>query len=152
VLRKLKSLTATVFFIGHIPGAPGTFASVAAAAAFIAAGMPAGAPGLGTALALALAGLWAASGAEGLFGEADPKPVVIDEVAGMYLALVVGGARGMPAVAAVFVIFRLLDVLKPFGIRRIERLGGARGIMADDLAAGVLSGAVVRLLQYFQVF
>lgn len=146
--KKLKSILATALLIGHIPGAPGTWGSMAAAALFVAAGMPVGAAGFAVALGLVILGLWAASGAAASFGESDPAPVVIDEVAGMWLALAVGGARTAAAVAAAFVLFRLFDIAKPFPIRRLERLDGAAGIMADDIAAGLASGALVRLAVY----
>ncbi len=110
--------------------------------------MPTGIYGVGAAVGLSLLGLWAASGAKDVFGEADPGPVVIDELAGMWVALVAGAAQTAPAVVAAFILFRVLDIAKPFGIRRLERIrgaNGAAGIMADDLAAGLLAGAIVRI-------
>jgi len=70
----------------------------------------------------------------------------------MWLALAVGGARTAAAVAAAFVLFRLFDIAKPFPIRRLERLGGSAGIMADDVAAGLVSGALVRAAAYLGIF
>lgn len=146
--RKLRSILATAFFVGRIPGAPGTWGSVAAVALFVAAGMPVGAAGFAVAVGFLLVGLWAASGAAASFGESDPGPIVIDEVAGMWLALVAGGARTAAAVAAAFVLFRIFDIVKPFPICRLERIHGSAGIMADDIAAGLASAALVRLAVY----
>jgi len=83
-------------------------------------------------------------------GEADPGPVVLDEVVGQWLALscLVGTRTGVPsglALAVSFVLFRVFDVLKPWPIRRLERLAGGIGIVADDLAAG-LAAAVCQLV------
>jgi phosphatidylglycerophosphatase A len=84
----------------------------------------------------------------------DPGPVVIDEVAGQWLTCMVPLAAGLvgsdwrsvsATAGAAFVLFRLLDVIKPWPVDRLERLPGAWGVMLDDLAAGVLAGALVAL-------
>ncbi len=84
----------------------------------------------------------------------DPGPVVIDEVAGQWLTclvpLVVGLVSAEPSSVAVtaassFVLFRVFDIVKPWPIDRLERLPGAWGVMADDLAAGLIAGALVAL-------
>ncbi len=98
-------------------------------------------------------GWWASDREARRRGVRDPGPVVIDEVAGQWLTYLValpGAALGghLPVtVAAGFVAFRVFDVVKPWPIRRLERLPGGIGIMADDLAAAILAGAVMVLLQ-----
>jgi phosphatidylglycerophosphatase A len=76
----------------------------------------------------------------------DPGPVVLDEVAGQWLALLVLVAAGhTPALAevlAAFLLFRAFDVLKPWPIRALESLPGGWGIVADDLAAGLAAGVI----------
>ena len=54
--------------------------------------------------------------------------------------------KTLPWLAAAFVLFRVLDVLKPWPIRRFERLPGGYGIMADDIAAGVIGAAALNLV------
>lgn len=78
-------------------------------------------------------------------GLKDPQYVVIDEVAGQLCALGLAGPDVVRIVLA-FVAFRLLDIFKPWPIHRLERLPGAWGVMADDLAAGLLAGLVTILL------
>jgi phosphatidylglycerophosphatase A len=78
-------------------------------------------------------------------GEPDPGPVVLDEVTGQWLtcaAIALVRSRGLAAgeLAAGFLLFRILDVAKPWPIRRLERLPGGWGIVADDLAAAVAAG------------
>lgn len=109
-----------------------------------------GAPWLALAVIFAtILGFWAVSNA--LQGpDDDPPEFVIDEVAGQWLALLFSSAafwaRGhegflpYPAPLAAFVFFRLFDVWKPWIIGRADRLGGARGVMLDDLIAGVFAG------------
>ncbi len=79
------------------------------------------------------------------YGVTDPSAIVIDEIAGVWLALAL-----LPRQApwlwllAVFVLFRLLDVWKPFPIRQVERrCRGGLGIMLDDLVAGALTALVL---------
>lgn len=92
-----------------------------------------------------------ACGAEAARREAsDPGAVVLDEVAGQWLALTVVAALAqrplsVGGVALCFALFRLFDVVKPWPIGSLERLPGGWGIVADDLAAG-LAAAVVQLL------
>ncbi len=74
----------------------------------------------------------------------DPKLVVVDEVAGM-LVTYLGVATGPAGWAAGFFWFRVFDVWKPPFVRRLERLPGGWGIVADDLAAGVLAALALRL-------
>ena len=86
-------------------------------------------------------GVWATGS---LVREDDPDPhkAVWDEVAGMWLTCILL-PKTLPWLAAAFVCFRVLDVLKPWPIRRFERLPGGLGIMADDLAAGVLGALLL---------
>ena len=81
---------------------------------------------------------------EALFGKKDPGAVVIDEAAGQWLALSAlpwlapGSVDQIWPWAAAFVGFRILDVLKPFGIRRLESLPRGWGVLLDDVAAGLV--------------
>jgi phosphatidylglycerophosphatase A len=101
-----------------------------------------------------VAGLWAAEVEERRRSRTDPGPVVIDEVAGQWLTyllalpwLDLAGLRQQAVVvAAGFVLFRIFDVVKPWPVRRLERLGGGVGIMVDDLAAGLYAGVVLAVL------
>ncbi|MEC8909441.1 MAG: phosphatidylglycerophosphatase A, partial [Chloroflexota bacterium] len=70
----------------------------------------------------------------------DPKRAVWDEVAGMWITCLLL-PKTLPWLAAAFLVFRVLDILKPWPIRRLEGLPGGLGIMADDVVAGVV-GAV----------
>ena len=82
-----------------------------------------------------LAGTWAAGKLERYWGE-DPSRVTIDELAGTWLALLAVPSGNWWAALAAFVLFRILDIFKPLGIRKMEKLGGGLGIMMDDLLAG----------------
>ena len=94
-----------------------------------------------------LVGVWA-TGSLITPNDPDPKTAVWDEFIGMWVTCLLL-PKTLPWMAAAFVLFRVLDVLKPWPVRRFERLPRGWGIMADDLAAGVLGAlalnAVYRL-------
>lgn len=98
--------------------------------------------------AIALVGTWAASRTEKLSARKDPGKVVIDEVAGQFIALVpvpfMLGTAWWAAILA-FLLFRFLDIVKPYPARKLESLEGGLGIMADDIVAGVYAAIVVAL-------
>lgn len=139
-------LVASFGGVGFLPRAPGTWGS-AAALAMGAALLGAGGPLLLAAAAMVAvaAGLWAIPRAA---GEADPGWVVIDEVAGMWLAML--PLQGVPVagLAASFVLFRLFDIWKPGPIRTLDRVPGRLGVMGDDLAAGCAAAAALAALQW----
>jgi phosphatidylglycerophosphatase A len=99
-------------------------------------------------ICITLAGIWAASRTEKLSGKKDPGKVVIDEVAGQFIALMpvpfMLGAAWWSAILA-FALFRFFDIVKPYPARRLESLEAGLGIMADDIVAGVYAGIVVAL-------
>ncbi|HLN98913.1 MAG TPA: phosphatidylglycerophosphatase A [Pyrinomonadaceae bacterium] len=100
------------------------------------------------ALAITLIGIWAASRTEKLSGQKDPGKVVIDEVAGQFIALIpvpfVLGTVWWTAILA-FVLFRFFDIVKPYPARRLESLEAGMGIMLDDIVAGVYAAIGVAL-------
>ena len=76
--------------------------------------------------------------------EMDPRYVVIDELAGVWVALF-GVSLGLASCAAGTVGFRILDRLKPWPIRAVDDRGGRFALMGDDIVAGVLTNALLRL-------
>ena len=83
------------------------------------------------------AGLWSAEKYMAATGHHDASPIVIDEVAGQWIALLFSPLN-IWAYLMAFCFFRLFDILKPWPIRWIDKsVGGAFGVMADDIAAGV---------------
>lgn len=102
---------------------------------------------------LGLAGIWAATQAERVFGRKDPKPVVIDEVVGQLITfLFVPHTAGLWLFIVGFFVFRTFDILKPYPIRRLEALDSGLGIMADDVLAGGYAATLMLLLTYLPGF
>ena len=99
------------------------------------------------AVAAILIGIPAGSIVERESGREDPGQVVIDEVAGQWIALAVCPVEIRHALLA-FALFRLFDIVKPWPARQLERLHGGLGIMMDDVAAGMyalVAGLIVHL-------
>jgi phosphatidylglycerophosphatase A len=139
-------LLATAGGLGYLPLAPGTYGSALGAVLCLPMlSLPwpvlAGAAAVLTAVAV-----WAAGRVAAARGIPDPSEVVIDEVVGMWWAALLLPASPYDLVA-VFLLFRLFDVVKPAPIPRLERLPGGLGIVADDVAAGLLARAAWWLLQ-----
>lgn len=97
---------------------------------------------------LSLIGIWAASRAERLFGKKDPGAVVIDEVVGQLItfAFLPLFLLPLPTIVLGFVLFRAFDIIKPYPIRRLERLPSGLGIVVDDIAAGLYAGTALSVI------
>ncbi|HEY0267287.1 MAG TPA: phosphatidylglycerophosphatase A [Rhizomicrobium sp.] len=140
----LARLVASGFGSGYAPKAPGTVGSLVALV--IGAGLltlpvwvlPA------AVLAATLGGLWAVARAGA--GD-DPGWVVIDEFAGQWLAMMALAAPTPLGLLAAFLLFRLLDIVKPGPIGWADRQHGAAGVMGDDMIAGAIAAGILWAVQ-----
>jgi phosphatidylglycerophosphatase A len=140
--------------LGLLPKAPGTWGSLAGLAlAWLFQTFEFRTPLLNPLLwwvLLSAAGVWAASRVEQSSGKKDPQEVVIDEVSGQWLALLASpaaftGGLGWKSFLAGLILFRVLDITKPFPARQMESLPGGWGIMADDWVAGAYAAGLLWL-------
>ncbi len=144
--NRLAEAIATGFGIGRAPVAPATVGSAVAAVVFALAPVDSDSPWWLVPLLLGLGlGTWA-SHAIRSSSDPDPRRAVIDEVVGMWLTVAFLDKTAWWILAG-FLTFRVLDVLKPWPIRRFEALPGGMGIMADDLAAGILGAAILNAVR-----
>ena len=145
-MRRLGLLIATCGYIGFAPVAPGTVGSAAGVVFFYLIREVEAAWAQPVLIVLLfVGGVWAASVAEQALGKTDPGPVVIDEVVGMLITLLWIPVTPLGALAG-FLIFRVLDVVKPWPSRQLESLHGGLGIMADDAMAAVYGHLLMRAL------
>jgi len=93
----------------------------------------------------AMLGLLLARPAVDAFGRTDPREFVLDELAGMSLALLFLPIT-LPIVVIAFVVFRFFDVVKPLGIRALDRMDHPTGIVWDDLLAGLYTNLVLQVV------
>ncbi len=145
---KTAVFLATGFYVGRIPMAPGTFGSLMGLPlCFLLAGIQLPAALVAVLLIIALA-TWIAGAAERILGRRDPGCIVIDEIAGMVVTLIGLPFNSTTAVMG-FVLFRVLDILKPFPIRILDkRLSGGPGIVADDVVAGAFANIILRIFLF----
>jgi phosphatidylglycerophosphatase A len=143
----------TFFGAGLGKPGPGTWGSIAAVLVWAAYCWAVHPSALGVLIALLtgialsiILGVPAATIAARESGRQDPGFVVIDEVAGQWIALL-GSPFGWRAAFLALFLFRLFDITKPFPIRRLERLPDGWGIVFDDVAAGLYALGVSWFLQ-----
>ncbi|NTU43067.1 MAG: phosphatidylglycerophosphatase A [Nitrospirales bacterium] len=140
----LAKLIATVFYVGYIPVAPGTFGSLAGMG-LVWALRPDTPLLLCLWLAVFILGVWSAHEAEKAFQQKDCGCIVIDEVSG-YLTSVLFLPLTPGFMIAALCLFRLLDITKPPPIRNVERsLKGGLGVMMDDVVAGIGVNLILQL-------
>lgn len=145
----------TVFFIGKIPGPGGTIGSFAlyvfasflffCNVSYLAFNIV-----FAVLLAVSFVGsVYVGRNSERVFGKPDPNCVVIDEIAGASLTLLFYPFRyQIYGIIILFFVFRFFDIFKPFGIRRLENVGGGYGIVLDDIAAGLAPLLLIQVSQF----
>ena len=138
------------FGTGLSPVAPGTVGSLGALPLFfLLRELPIAAYWAVTAL-VTLLGVWAAQRCAELLGDDDPGSVVIDEVAGVLIALGCVQHGPLWLLGLAWLAFRVLDIVKPWLIDKAQRLRPAGvGIMVDDVLAGIVAGALAALGRSF---
>jgi phosphatidylglycerophosphatase A len=149
-------LITTVFGVGLLRPAPGTWGSATAVAAGLVIDRFLGFPALLVATAAVMAlGFWAVKAEIDGREDKDPGEIVIDEIAGQWIALLFPAAAfwardwdgflPWPAPLAAFLFFRLFDIWKPGPVGRADRRGDAPGVMLDDIWAGLLAGVAAMI-------
>jgi len=137
---------ATLGPAGRSPFAPGTMGSLVALPLCWGISRVPHPWGVIAVVGIVAAAMITAHRAEKICGSKDPGCIVIDEVAGMAVALA-GLPFNLPTAAIGFALFRVFDIFKPFPIRQMEkRINGGAGIVADDVAAGLMTHIVLRIL------
>jgi phosphatidylglycerophosphatase A len=149
-MQGLNKMIATFFYTGEVRFAPGTVASFVSLLLFLSLYEQPVANFLVYFLLFVL-GFLTAGPAEQIFGKKDPRQVVIDEAASIYLVFFMVPVT-VWTLALGFLSFRFFDCLKPFPARRLERLEGGLGIMADDIICGIYANLLLRLVLRFFPF
>jgi phosphatidylglycerophosphatase A len=144
VRARVGLFIATCGYLGYVPLAPGTFGSALGLLVFVAV-RSTGSPlaELAAIVLLFAVGVWSGTVAEHHFGGVDPAPVVLDEVVGMLITLLLLPVTTTGALAG-FLVFRVLDVVKPWPSAQFEKLPGGLGVMADDAMAAVYGNLLMR--------
>lgn len=135
-------LISTFFYIGDLPVASGTLAS--AAAVLLVLGLPTSLlVYIAITLVVTVVGIWAAGITEKALGKKDPSCVVIDEVAGVLVSFFMV-PLSWPVIIIGFFLFRAFDMFKIPPADRLENEGGGKGIVLDDIAAGIYTNLTLQ--------
>lgn len=140
-MKTLKLIVGSGFGSGYAPVAPGTAGSLLATLLMypVLRTDPLFGPVIFTLLASGLT-FWVSNACVEAWGE-DPGTLVMDEFAGQSLTFLTISLTGilhtdLMLLATGFILFRIFDILKPIGINQAQKLGGAAGILLDDIIAG----------------
>jgi len=147
----LSRLISTGLGIGYFPKAPGTVASLATVVVYWFCPTVSMLSFLCFCLFIVLIGIVTSSITEkevqqksGTNALHDPGIIIIDEIAGMLIALI-ALPKTVPFVIVAFVLFRFFDIVKPFPVNKAEKLPSGWGIMFDDVVAGILANIILQL-------
>lgn len=147
----LPKMIATSFGAGYLPVAPGTWGALFAILIWLPVylWLPGGPAWIITASAIvvfAVAGTWASTVSEKYWGK-DPVAACADETVGQLISMLplCGGLESAPwwMILVSLALFRFFDIVKPLGIRKLEKLPGGLGMMADDILAAAYSALIV---------
>ena len=139
---------ATWFGCGLMHPAPGTWGTLGALPLGLLLMVVGGKLALAIGLLIVIPlGLWSITKFETMTGEHDSGIIVIDEVAGLWVVLAAATMEPFSILAA-FILFRLFDILKPWPVSYFDRMPGAKGVMLDDLMAGLYAALCLMGIEY----
>ena len=148
-MNKIAEITSTVFYIGRLPLAPGTFCSfIAFLAWFYLRFYIEGVFILYASLILFFVGVAVSTIHSEVIKKEDPSEIVIDEWVGQWIALWLIPHSFYWGLAS-FVLFRFFDISKLGPVQRMDDIKSGTGIMMDDVVAGILALLVTQSLYYF---
>jgi phosphatidylglycerophosphatase A len=145
-MKALARLVGTLFYIGYMPLAPGTWGSLATLLLLYVFPVTDLYWQFVILISLILLSVWSGDILEKSDQKEDPGYIVIDEAAGIFLTFFALPTDNFKVCLAGFILFRIFDMAKPFGINRLQQIHGGVGIVADDLAAGLLAWIITSLL------
>lgn len=145
VLPVLDRMISTVFGIGYFPWAPGTMGSLAAVFVWWMLPLEPFFEEISGIFLAGVAGIYFSGRFSGYLGVRDPDVIVVDEFVGQFISLLWTEHDIIHGLTA-FLFFRILDIFKLGPIRWAEQLPGGVGIMADDMLAGLLAGALTSVI------
>ena len=147
---KVSEILSTVFYIGKLPMAPGTWCSfIAFLSWYFLSSQIEGVFNLYASLVLFFVGVAVTTIYSESIVEEDPPEIVIDEWVGQWLAFSMLPVTFQTGLIG-FIAFRFFDILKPGPVKRMERLPNGLGVMADDIMAGILAYFIIII--YYLLF
>lgn len=153
-MKFIYKLLATALGVGYSPFAPGTAGAIIGCAAlwllekyYLISTTTTPFLFISLIVVTIIMGIIATDKLEPEWGK-DPSKVVLDEVIGMWITMMFVQFTWLNVLIG-FVLFRFFDIAKPLGIRKLEKLKGGVGVMADDMLAGIYANIVLQIIIYF---
>ncbi|MEK6563836.1 MAG: phosphatidylglycerophosphatase A [Candidatus Omnitrophota bacterium] len=140
----IKTLT-SVFYIGYSKFVPGTLASLVGFLVYVFFIKGNTALHLGLTILVTIIGFGLSARAEAIFNKKDARQIVIDDFYGMWVSLLFLPYSFKLSLAG-FILFRIMDGLKPYPIYKVEKINGSLGVMGDDLLAGIFVNITLQIL------
>jgi phosphatidylglycerophosphatase A len=145
-MKKLAKIMATCFYLGYLPLAPGTLGGSLFGVVIYLLVVKYRALYAVTLGLLLIAAVWSAGAAEVIFNKRDDQRIVIDETLGFLIAVFLL-PQTILYITLAFGLFRLFDIFKPLGIKKLQDLRGGWGVVADDVAAGLLANIILQIVK-----
>ena len=145
-INTFEKIVGSAFYTGYIPFASGTFGSFVGLIIYFIPGFENLFVILPAIVFLFAYGVFVSNKFEKIYGK-DPSECTVDEVVGTWIALI-ALPKTFPVVITSFLIWRLLDIIKPFPAGTSESLKGGWGIMMDDVISGIYSLIIVHIIVY----
>ncbi len=142
---QIKKIIGSGFLTGYIPFAPGTFGSLFALGIYFIPFFQNTYVLFGASLICFLIGLPLGNYFEKIYGK-DPKQFTLDEFVGTWIALMYI-PDSVLMISLTFIIWRVLDIVKPYPANKVESLKGGLGIMSDDVVAGMYSLIIIYIFK-----
>ena len=143
-LNFFEKLLGSGFYTGYIPFISGTFGSLAALIIYYIPGFENPLILIPAIIIFTFYGIYVGNKFESVYGK-DPSECTIDEFVGMWISLLF-----LPKILLIslftFLLWRILDIIKPFPARNFEKLEGGLGIMLDDITSGIYSLIIVHII------
>jgi phosphatidylglycerophosphatase A len=146
-LNFFDKLLGSGFYMGFMPFITGTFGSLAALLIYWIPGFEKAYIIIPAIIIFFIYGIYVSGKFEKIYGK-DPSECTIDEVVGMWLSLLLLPKTFIISLIS-FIIWRILDILKPFPARKLEEIEGGLGIMIDDVVCGIYTLIIVRIIINF---
>lgn len=157
-MKPVHKLIASGFGTGFLPGAPGTFGSALAAGLIWLYWFSVSSFHYSDAQLLYIlitlffffAGIISTNALQQEWGH-DSSRFTVDEMAGMFITMIWVECTPQNLLAA-FILFRFFDILKPFGIRLMEKVHGGWGVMLDDILSGIYANITLHVILFFSAY
>ncbi len=150
---KLEKMLATFFGLGYIPWAPGTFGALGGLAVTCILimlqfdALDHHLIHLFLILSSYIIGVYVSERLKEEWGH-DASRIVIDEAMGFWVSIVFLPVGNIYYLAGAFVLFRFFDIVKPLGIKKLDRMISSHGVMLDDLLAGLYTNVVLQIIYW----